>query len=310
VRWRLVAQARADQAEACRALVESEVVIWPLEGACFEDALRILSRPEAHRIAAGLAGVRDPERIEKRLREYLRIRRAPGIWDQAKRAFATFTLDSRAATNEIAIEAGLRPVDIMVEWMTYEGAVDLYLMDKLWTERAALPEGSKDLPAGFFPLESPRPAGARGISIREAGSDCVVIDLFGATVREEWVRARGVALMPQGEAKVPWASNYNYYRDVIRDKNSASEVLDFVLVRSDDGFGVDYREWMAEYKAGGERVPWATLLATQGALAVGATVEKKGEASAPAEDGAAKRPAHGKSEPAGAGEEAGADEAR
>jgi hypothetical protein len=288
VRFRAVERAKAEQAEACRALVHSEVVIWNLEGACLKDALRILAQPEARKIAETAGVSRDPRRVEARLRQYLRLRRPPELWEETEQAFVTFTPDSRAATTEVAMQASLRPVDIMAEWLTFEGAVDLYLMEKLYSDRQSLPPSVKPVADTFFEPGAPPPGGERGVRIVSTRDDGIVIDLFGAKVSEEWVRCRPLEIMAAGQAKVPWKSNYNYFRDAIRGL-TPEDVPDFTLVRSDEGFGVDYRSWIAEYRAGGDSHPWATVMCLKGPRAVGAIYEELEKESAEKEK-AAKSP--------------------
>ncbi len=299
---------------ACAALMDSEEQVWTLEGKCLEDAHLIFERPSAKKIAAGtddtefVAGTaaaesatpaaRSPEeaaRIEKRLRDFLRIRRSKEIWKAAERAFITMTPGSRAATTEAAMKAGLRPVDILAEWMTCEGATDLYLMSKVWGDQKSLKESVGAVVDTFFDPGAPAPAAAKGVKVVEKTGDRVVVSLFGAKVIEEIIPGKAV-LADEGKVKVTWKSNYNYLRDVVR-KKKPEELLEETLVRTDEGYGVQYSDWIGEFLAGADKQPWATILCTKGALALGEHLAARaGEASAdekPEEKKPDEKPEHG-----------------
>ena len=276
---RLIVRAEVGQVAARRALMESEELVWTLEGECLKDAQRIFAQPEAKAIAASATGPEDAARVETRLRQYLRIRRLAPVWKATERAFLTMTNESRAATNEAAFKAGLRPVDILAEWMTFEGAIDFALMTNVYDNREALRKTDGAVVDTFFAATAPAPQTAKGVRVVEHKDDRIVIDLFGARVIEECIPGRTAEAATQTTSvKISWKSNYNFLRELVGGKKP-EVVLEETLVQTDEGYGVEYRDLIAEYLAGGDKQPWATILCSKGALAVGALLGEKSEAA-------------------------------
>src|SRR6185369_1555310 len=123
----------------------------------------------------------------------LRIRRAKEVWKAAERAFITMTPASREATNVAAIKAGLRPVDILAEWMTCEGATDLYLMSKVWGDQKAMREKVGPVLDTFFEANAPEPSADKGVKVLTVDDEKVVVSLFGAKVIEECLPGKAEA---------------------------------------------------------------------------------------------------------------------
>lgn len=276
--WKeLVARAEAAQVEASRALMQSEELVWTLEGECLKDAQRVLAMPDAKQIAASAGpGAEERERVERRLRQFLRIRRNPKVWKATERAFLTMTNESRAATNAAAIKAGLRPVDILSEWMTWEGASDLVLMTNVFEDREKLRGANGAVLETLLGPNPSAPEVGKGVRVVEHTDERVVVDLFGAHVVEEWVKGKAVAVSSDGKAKITWKSNYNFLRELVRG-GKPEAVLEETLVPTDEGFGVEYRDWIAEYLAGGDKLPWATVLCLKGPLEAGSLKGEKEE---------------------------------
>lgn len=268
------AVARAGMARG--ALMYSEELVWTLEGECLKDAERVLSEANAKKIATAPEGAEGgADRVETRLREYLRVRRDSRIWRAAERAFITMTPESRKATEEAAFKAGLRPVDILSEWMTCEGATDLYLMTKVHEDRAKLRASVGAVIDTFFAADAPVPSADKGVKVVTRTDDKIVVDLFGAKVMEECLPTE-VEMLGEGKAKVRWKSNYNFLRDVVRGKKPEAEIEE-TLVKSDDGFGVEYQDWIGEFLAGADKQPWATTLVNKGVMALGEMLASKGD---------------------------------
>ena len=259
---------------ATRALMLSEELVWTLEGECLKDAVRVLAEPDARAIATSAEGIEGgASRIEKRLREYLRVRRNAKVWINAEKAFVTMTPESRRATNDAAITAGLRPVDILAEWMTTEGATDLHLMTKVYDDRKNLRQSLGSVVDTFFAEGAAAPSAEKGVKVVSRTDDKIVVDLFGGTVIEECLPGKAEVLSDD-KVKLTWKSNYSFLRDVVRGKKPG-ETTDDTLVKSDEGFGVEYQDYIAEFLKGPDKQPWATTLCTKGVAALGAELASK-----------------------------------
>jgi hypothetical protein len=274
--FRMLDVAKERQVVAKAALMASEKLVWTLEGECLKDAVRILSEPNAKKIATTAEGVEGgAEKVESRLREYLRVRRGEEVWKAAEKAFITLTPDSRKATNEAAVKAGLRPVDILAEWFTCDGATDLYLMAKVARERKALKEKLGAVVDTFFPEGAEPPSAEKGVKVVEQTDERIVVDLFGGKVVEECLPGP-VTITGDDKATVRWKSNYNFLKAHVTGKKAEPETED-TLVKSDDGFGVDYTKDVAEFLEGAGKKPWATVLCTKGVAALGEFLNGKDE---------------------------------
>lgn len=264
------AEAGERQVVASRALMFSEELVWTLEGECLKDAERVLSEPNAKKIPTQTEGEgveNSARKVETRLREYLRVRRGANIWKLAERAFITMTPASRDATNKAAVASGLRPVDILAEWMTCEGATDLYLMTKVHADRAALRQQVGPIVDTFFAEGSPAPAADKGVKVISRTDDKIVVDLFGGKVIEEWVQGKA-EVIGDDKVKLTWKSNYSFLREVAKG-GKPGETMDDTLVKSDEGYGVEYQDIIAEFLKGADKQHWATTLCTKGVGALG-----------------------------------------
>ena len=159
--------------------------------------------------------------------------------------------------------------------MTCEGSTDLYLMTRVHGDRQKLRASVGAVIDTFFATDAPAPSADKGVKVVSRTDDKIVVDLFGAKVIEECLPTN-VEMLGEGKAKVRWKSNYNFLRDVVRGKKPEAEIEE-TLVKSDDGFGVEYRDWIGEFLAGGDKQPWATTLCTKGVMALGEMLASKGD---------------------------------
>jgi hypothetical protein len=120
----------------------------------------------------------------------------------------------------------------------------------------------------FFADGAPAPSADKGVKVVSRTDDKIVVDLFGGKVIEETVAGKG-EIVSDDKVKITWKSNYAFLRDAVRGKKPA-ETADETLVKSDDGYGVEYQEWIAEFLKGADKKPWATTLATKGVAGLGA----------------------------------------
>jgi hypothetical protein len=274
---RLLEAEKEKRVLAQRALMGSEELVWTLEGLCLKDALRVLGREDAKKIAEGASSPEAAQRVETRLREYLRIRRSSDVWKAAERAFVTMTDGSRDATNEAAIKTGLRPVDILSEWMTVDGVLDARLMDKVWNDRASLKASLGGVVDTFFPEGTTAPDPARGVTVRHREDTWIELDVFGGLVKEECSPVAGAAA-EGGRVNVRWTSNYNFLRAFVHGEAHPKTEDEETLVPTEEGYGVDYKSELAEYLEGVAKRPWATLLCQKGALVAADALDAGSEA--------------------------------
>ena len=65
----------------------------------------------------------------------MRARRPRTSLDAAGRLLATMNSKSREIVAEGAVRLGVQPEEFVLEWLTYEAALDFAMMDRIWKQQ-------------------------------------------------------------------------------------------------------------------------------------------------------------------------------
>jgi S1-C subfamily serine protease len=247
------------------ALISSERLVWTLEGGALKEAQMILDSQVASKQAKAGDSTIDADRRETDLRSLLRSHRSESTILTARSFVSACNNRSRKWLSETADKLGIRPEDLVVEWLTYEGALDLGMITRIWNEQGNFKGESAKIVASILNGVTETPALAKGVEIESANNERIVVKLFGVNVIEELVQDQPKS----GEESplVQWKSNYDYIRTILKG-DSPKLVIDETLERDGDHYGVDYMDLFQEYWQGGHRQPWATRLVDASAIGV------------------------------------------
>jgi S1-C subfamily serine protease len=247
------------------ALMASERLVWTLEGGALKEAQMIVDSQSDKGLPRVGGPPVDADRREADLRTLLRSHRSESTILAARSFVNACNNRSREWLSETAGKLGIRPEDLVVEWLTYEGALDLGMMTRIWNEQGNFKGESAKIVASILDGVTEPPALAKGVEIESTTRERVVIRLFGAKVVEELLQEE--PRIAERTTLVRWRSNYDYIRKVLRGE-SPKLIIDDALERDGDHYGVDFMDWFQEYFDGGHRQPWATRLVDDSALGV------------------------------------------
>jgi S1-C subfamily serine protease len=260
----------AEQAGA--ALLNSEAKIWALEGRSLKEAQELLASPDTRGLAIGAAT--RPIDKESLLRAHLRSKRSPASRQEGQLFIDTLNAKSKAFLSTTAAQMNMQAEDLVLEWLTYEGALDLGMMNMIWQGQGNFRrEAAKEASALLDGVSDP-PAADLGVQIESLTKNRIVVILFGAKVIEEIVTDQP-ARLEDGQVVIRWKSNYNYLRDVMRQEQPKA-VMEEKIATDDGKYTIDYMDWFQEYLKGGHRQLWATQMYETSPLGVaqGARDEK------------------------------------
>ncbi len=241
-------------------LIARERDVWTLEGRLVADADLVLHSADAKQALTDLATASDGE---ARARGWLRAHRSAEI----KKLATAFVGELGKATRELldraAKESATTSEDVFMDYLTYDGLVDLAIMRygyKNW--KAGRYEGDvRGTADSFFSLVSERPAARRGIKVLAADDASIEVDVFGAHVRAEVKRSSVELRGAVGKVGVvTWESTYERLRATVRG-TKVSDELEEELEHDGKRFQVSYAAELDEYLRFGATSPWATMLA-------------------------------------------------
>lgn len=243
------------------ALIDREREVWSLEGLLVSEADASLRAPDAKAALGDLAKLAKAADGEAKVRAYLRGKRSAEA-----RALATKFLDaldgpSRALVDQAAKDAATTPADVVMDYLTYDGLLDLTAMRltyKRWKAGKGEPD-AKRLTDSFFSSSTESPSAKLGIKVRSASERLIEVDVFGCRITEA-VHTSGLKTVGANvRGLVTWSSNYEQLRQALRGarvEEKHSEELE------PDGptFRLDYRRELTEYLAAAAVSPWALEL--------------------------------------------------
>lgn len=248
---------------ACQALMDSEALCWQLEGLAFQEAAQILnkSNQETTRFVRTLPLQLSEKDREERLREYLRSKRSYRTLQMARQFIGYLNEKTRREIRDNAWHISISPEHFVLEWMTYEGALDLTMLRDLYLQQGRLSTGGiEEQVKSLFLGVSDIPDAEKGVQVVEKNVRKIHINLFGANIREEIVTSEQYCpVSVPGGIKLYWRSNYNYVRKTLEGEK-AEEYVEETLLKEDNSYRVDYLEWFKNYFSGGHRQRWATQL--------------------------------------------------
>jgi S1-C subfamily serine protease len=237
---------------AGEALVASETRLRTLEGKALTETKDLLTTPDA-RSEAMKGGDK-----EEALRAYLHSKRSDEARADARAFLDGLNAESRHLVTANAERLKMKPEDLVLDWLTYEGVLDYFLMTRLWNQWGKVKGDTKKEIDKFFDDVTDAPGVKKGSAVREQSADKVVIDLFGAHFVGE-VAGDQPARLNGDQVLLPWKSNYRYVRDLFKGQ-APRAIFEEPLTREHGAFKSDYQGWLNEYLSGGEKQPWATAM--------------------------------------------------
>jgi hypothetical protein len=245
------------------AIIESEALMWGLEGKTLAELQELFQSDIGRRVSDD--GSSSEVDREQRLRALMRAKRDRDSLDAAAKLLASMNTRSREVAAEGAVKLGVLPEEFILEWLTYEAAVNLAMLDRIWSEQGTFEGDAKRVVETLLEGVRNAPALDKGVVVLGKNDRGVVVQLFGARVVEEILTSgpesvRGHKRYRSG--KVYWKSNYRYARQVV-NKQMPSVIREEEIDVEGGRYVVDYAEWLEEFLRKGVSVRWAPLCSWQ-----------------------------------------------
>lgn len=261
---------------AGKAIIDSEALVWTLEGETLKEVQQLLRSDDARRILTDGAPLNDAEK-EQRLRGLLRAKRPRTSFDAAGRLLATMNSKSREIIAEGAVRLGVQPEEFILEWLTYEAALDFAMMDRIWKQQGNFKGEAKRIVGTLLEGVQTAPTVEKGVVVLAKTDHRIEVELFGAKVIEgilppESEAVRG--LTTDSSNKIFWTSNYNYLRQVLSD-HLPSEIREEEIVIENGRYVVDYAEWFEDFLKKGIDIRWASLIYDDSPLSIASLAEEQ-----------------------------------
>lgn len=239
------------------ALLAQEQQVWTLEGQLVAEADAAMRAPEAREALGDPKLAARSGTAEARARTYLRSRRSEATRKLGEELVAVLDPATVALLEKVAASAQLTPVDVFLDYLTYDGLFDLAAMRYLYKRHAAgRYEGeARILAASFFHETTEPPSAKRGIEVVSLDPERIELRVFGARVQETVLESE----LQGRTGVVVWSSNYERLRAVLRGGavgDTSREELPLVA----GTFRVSYVRELEEYLTINTTNPWATLL--------------------------------------------------
>jgi len=254
---------------ASAALMASEAKVWTLEGRSLKEAQELLASSEG-RAQFATAQSLSPSDKEQRLRQFLRSRRSASTLNDARQFIETLNAKSRRYLSETASRQQMRPEDLVLDWLTYEGALDLGMITRIWHEQGNFKGQAAKVVGSFLEGVSTPPEALKGVEVKILTDNKIVVSLFGAQVVEEVIEDKPAKPDADNITTIYWKSNYNYLREVLKGE-TPKETIEEKLAKEDGRFTVEYQDLFEEYLTGGHRQQWASDMYEGSALTIAAT---------------------------------------
>lgn len=278
--WLRLAGRAAPHYLAGRALIESEFLVWTLKGDTFKESQQLLTSDAAHRIVADGTTLTDAEK-EQRLWALMRAKRPRTSLDAAGRLLPTMNRKSRAIIADEAVRLGVQFEECVLEWLTYEAALDYAVMERIWKQQGSFKGDAERIERTLLEGMKDAPAMEKGIVVLAKTDHQIVVQLFGGKVIEgilppdsETVRG----LTTDNSSKVLWTSNYNYVRQALKDR-LPTEIREQDIAIEDGKYVFDYSERLQDFFKDRTKIHWASLLSDNSPLAIAALPEEGEEES-------------------------------
>ena len=244
-------------------LMDSELSVWTLQGKALVETRQVLGR--------GINNVSNSK--EPELRSLLHQKRSQELRTLAQQFINTLDTDSTVLLEDAAKRLGLTPSDFILDWITYESALDFGAINSLWTQRGNLKgKTSQNLATSLFQDLTTPPNLEQGVQVLSKTDKKIMVNLYGAVIIEEMVP--NVCEITDETITVGWKSNYGFLRSVLSGEPQ-EEVIKETLERRPQRLGVTYKEYFENYLAGGITRPWATLLAGDDVLALSRLIKEE-----------------------------------
>jgi hypothetical protein len=243
------------------ALIDREREVWSLEGLLVSEADAALRAPGAKAALGDVAKLGKSADGEAKVRAYLR-----GVRSAEARALATQFLDaldgpSRALVDQAAKDGSTTAADVVMDYLTYDGLLDLTAMRLSYQRWKAGKSGgdTKRLADSFFAASAGAPSAKLGIAVRSASERLIEVDVFGCRITEA-VHTSGLKTVgAKVRGLVTWSSNYEQLRQALRGARVEEKHTE-ELEPDGPTFRLDYQRELTEYLAAAAVRPWALEL--------------------------------------------------
>jgi hypothetical protein len=212
---------------AADALLLSEERVWTLEGQSLKDTQKILASSEAKTVIPQTGEKISDLVKEQRLRVFLRSKRPASLLIDARSFLECLDPKSKSFLADVASKTNVEPAHLLLEWLTYESAIDLGMMTTIWQQGGNFKGEASAVVNSFFEGVYNPPSTDKGVEVVTKTHESIIIRLFGAKVIEEIVSVDPIPGQKK-HVRVRWKSNYNYLRDILKGgtpRADASKVL-------------------------------------------------------------------------------------
>lgn len=165
-------------------LILAEREVWALEGLLVAEAELALRSPKAKQALGEPGQLRYSDSAEARVRTYLRNNRSPEVRARATAFLALANRPTRSMLVQVAQQANLKPEDVFLDYLTYDGLFDLAIMRygyKRW-KAGGYAGADKALADSFFSLMPAAPSAELGIKVISSDDSAIEISVFGGRV--------------------------------------------------------------------------------------------------------------------------------
>jgi S1-C subfamily serine protease len=247
-------------------LLTSEATLRTLEGKYLKEATALLRSEDAKRELKADDKPANADKREKQVREFLRKRRASESLQDATAFLAQLNTRSRVHLTEFATSQGIGPQDLVTEWLTYDGALNLGLLTRIWNEKNNFRGDSAAHVATLLKNIQEAPSLEKPAVIVNQAKRRLELDIYGTHIIHE-VHSTKRGTPTPNEAVVAWKSNYGYLRELLTH-GSAKNEQEETLSLEQGVYRVDQLSAIQEYLKAGHTQRWATLLLEDSPLAV------------------------------------------
>ena len=250
-------------------LMKAEALTWLIQGQALREA-RVILRSERARTLKLTGG---STQGEERLRQHLRMQRSAQLRGMAQRLIEMTDSGTSDLLRDTAKRLAVEPTTLLLDWLTYESALDFGMLTSVWRVRGNLRDTeNRGLVASLFPGIKVGPDLARGVRVLSQDNHKLIVNLYGATIVEE-IHPEPFKLTSRA-ATVAWTSNYETLRSIIRGTTETGIRLERLELRG-TSFGVTYKTYLEEYLEKGFNLPWASLIGDGDPLALAAFLEEE-----------------------------------
>ncbi|GIW80530.1 MAG: hypothetical protein KatS3mg105_2337 [Gemmatales bacterium] len=249
------------------ALMQTQSAHWMLEGAALKEAVLLLKSDEAQALFVGVEPAPNDQQKEQELRRFLRDKRSANTRNAAAFLLHRFDPLTQQILQEHADEQQTDAEHILLEWLTYEGAIDFDVIHSIWNEQGNFQGKAAETLETLLDPKVDNPSVELGSRVLDKAEDHITVNLFGAQIKEE-ILSDMQPKQDGDEVIVFWRSNIAYLRRVLFE-DSPTSILEQRMVPGDGTYLLNVADRLKRYLRKGAKQHWALLLWEKPATAEG-----------------------------------------